>query len=135
MSAVAVCSTIAAWTLTGAVTRTRIDVDALQEGDEQSARSRHGRGQGILLSAHVMALLDLDGHRSLQVLGEHQADRFREGALHADVDYRSRAEVPGVPHRPLAPPPRRPLVSLGSACSTFPLEWHASIMHTESMQY
>ncbi|MEU4032434.1 hypothetical protein [Streptomyces anulatus] len=72
---------------------TRIDVNALEEGDQQAARSRHGRGQGVLLSAHVMALLDLDGHQSLQVLGERQADRFRESALHADVDFRSRAEA------------------------------------------
>ncbi|MFG2767850.1 hypothetical protein [Streptomyces rubiginosohelvolus] len=70
---------------------TRIDIGTLQEGNRQAAKSRHGRGTGILTLAHVTALLALDGHDSLHAIGEQQADRVRNGALRADAAARDTA--------------------------------------------
>ncbi|MFJ6810947.1 hypothetical protein ACIQRK_33970 [Streptomyces anulatus] len=70
---------------------TRIDIGTLQEGNKQAAKSRHGRGTGILTLAHVTALLALDGHDSLHAIGEQQADRIRDGALRADAAARDTA--------------------------------------------
>ncbi|MEU7428795.1 hypothetical protein [Streptomyces sp. NPDC040750] len=49
--------------------RTRIDVRTLQNGIEASQAARHGRGAGALQHCHIEALLALDGHPSLGVMG------------------------------------------------------------------
>ncbi|MFJ6053674.1 hypothetical protein [Streptomyces sp. NPDC092307] len=69
---------------------TRIDVRTLQNGIDASQAARHGRGVGGLQRRHIEALLALDSHRSLRVMGEEQADQIRETALRGDAVERER---------------------------------------------
>lgn len=70
---------------------TRIDVRTLQNGIEASQAARHGRGAGALQHRHIEALLALDGHRSLGVMGEEQQDRVQQIAQAQDTTSRKRA--------------------------------------------
>ncbi|WP_406490484.1 hypothetical protein OHB06_51745 [Streptomyces sp. NBC_01604] len=70
---------------------TRIDVRTLHHGIEVSQTARHGRGVGGLQQRHIEALLALDGHESLGVMGEEQQDRVRETALREDTASRDQA--------------------------------------------
>lgn len=70
---------------------TRIDMRTLRTGIEVSQTARHGRGAGGLQRRHVEALLALDGHRSLGVMGEEQQDRIRETAQREDAASQERA--------------------------------------------
>jgi hypothetical protein len=70
---------------------TRIDVRTLQNGIEASQAARHGRGVGGLQYRHVEALLALDGHRSLGVMGEEQQDRIQQIAQAEDAASQKRA--------------------------------------------
>lgn len=70
---------------------TRIDVRTLQNGIEASQAARHGRGAGALQHRHIEALLALDGHRSLGVMGEEQQDRIQQTAQAEDVASQKRA--------------------------------------------
>ncbi|MET9671264.1 hypothetical protein ABZY19_39120 [Streptomyces sp. NPDC006475] len=72
---------------------TRIDLGTLRDGIDQSQAARHGRGAGGLQRRHIEALLDLDGHESLQTMGEHQSDRIRDTALQEDATSRVRASA------------------------------------------
>ncbi|MEU2994656.1 hypothetical protein ACPCAJ_30995 [Streptomyces griseoincarnatus] len=70
---------------------TRIDVRTLQDGIEASQAARHGRGAGGLQRRHIEALLALDGHRSLGVMGEEQQDRIQQIAQEEDTASQKRA--------------------------------------------
>lgn len=70
---------------------TRIDVRTLQNGIEASQAARHGRGAGALQHRHIEALLALDGHPSLGVMGEEQQDRIQRIAQAEDVASQKRA--------------------------------------------
>ncbi|MFG2683955.1 hypothetical protein [Streptomyces sp. NPDC048392] len=70
---------------------TRIDVRTLQDGIEASQAARHGRGAGGLQRSHIEALLALDGHRSLGVIGEEQQDRIQRLAQEEDTASQKRA--------------------------------------------
>ncbi|OIJ62788.1 hypothetical protein WN71_037615 [Streptomyces mangrovisoli] len=70
---------------------TRIDVSTLQNGIEASQAARHGRGVGGLQHRHIEALLALDGHRSLGVMGEEQQDRIQQTAQREDAASQKRA--------------------------------------------
>ncbi|MGW1163396.1 hypothetical protein ACWD48_35465 [Streptomyces sp. NPDC002519] len=70
---------------------TLIDVRTLQNGIEASQAARHGRGVGGLRHRHIEALLALDGHRSLGVMGEEQQDRIQQIAQAEDVASQKRA--------------------------------------------
>ncbi|MFD5292429.1 hypothetical protein ACFWJV_30085 [Streptomyces rochei] len=70
---------------------TRIDARTLQNGIEASQAARHGRGAGGLQRRHVEALLALDGHRSLGVMGEEQQDRIQQIAQEEDMASQKRA--------------------------------------------
>ncbi|ALO91253.1 hypothetical protein SHL15_0036 [Streptomyces hygroscopicus subsp. limoneus] len=70
---------------------TRIDVRTLQNGIEASQAARHGRGVGGLQHRHIEALLALDGHRSLGVMGEEQQDRFQQTMQSEDAASQKRA--------------------------------------------
>lgn len=70
---------------------TRIDVRTLQNGIEASQAARHGRGAGGLQHRHIEALLALDGHRSLGVMGEEQQDRIQQTAQREDAASQKRA--------------------------------------------
>ncbi|MFD5794905.1 hypothetical protein ACFWIO_15425 [Streptomyces diastatochromogenes] len=70
---------------------TRIDVRTLQNGIEASQAARHGRGIGGLQHRHIEALLALDGHRSLGVMGEEQQERIQQTAQAEDTASQKRA--------------------------------------------
>ncbi|MER6330525.1 hypothetical protein ABT298_14615 [Streptomyces sp. NPDC001034] len=70
---------------------TRLDVRTLQNGIEASQAARHGRGAGGLQHRHIEALLALDGHRSLGVIGEEQQDRIQQTAQAEDAASQKRA--------------------------------------------
>ncbi|WP_405669030.1 hypothetical protein OG379_41030 (plasmid) [Streptomyces sp. NBC_01166] len=70
---------------------TRIDTCTLQEGIEASQLARHGRGEGGLRLRHIAALMALDGHESLGVMGEEQHDRLWGAAVSEDEASRGRA--------------------------------------------
>ncbi|WP_331730708.1 hypothetical protein [Streptomyces sp. NBC_01174] len=70
---------------------TRVDISTLQEGIEASQLARHGRGEGGLRLRHIAALLALDGHESLGMMGEEQQDRLWGAAVREDAASRARA--------------------------------------------
>jgi hypothetical protein len=70
---------------------TRIDVATLQSGIDASQKARHGRGAGTLQRLHIEALLDLDGHESLGVMGEEQQNRIQQVAQREDAASQRRA--------------------------------------------
>ncbi|MEU9190313.1 hypothetical protein AB0D14_38500 [Streptomyces sp. NPDC048484] len=72
-------------------THTRVDVRTLQNGIEASQTARHGRGAGGLQRRHIEALLALDEHESLGVMGEQQQDRIQETAQREDSASQERA--------------------------------------------
>ncbi|MEW1681746.1 hypothetical protein [Streptomyces sp. NPDC093594] len=63
----------------------------LQDGIQASQAARHGRGAGGLQRRHIEALLALDGHRSLGVMGEEQQDRIQQIAQEEDTVSQKRA--------------------------------------------
>ncbi|MET8514379.1 hypothetical protein [Streptomyces sp. NPDC005077] len=64
---------------------TQVDVRTLQDGIDASQLARHGRGAGGLQRRHIEALLALDGHESLGVMGEEQQERIRGTAQREDA--------------------------------------------------
>ncbi|MFD7897252.1 hypothetical protein [Streptomyces sp. NPDC059743] len=70
---------------------TRINITVLRDGIKGTQPVRHASGEGGLRREHVDALLALDDHESLRVLGAEHSDRAWESTRDEDRHSRARA--------------------------------------------